>query len=360
MQTIKFKAKDTVQKEFAKELSKRVRKYFKEHKISTYGGSTILIKAIVMLALYLAPIVVIFTVSMPAWSVILLLVLMGIGKAGVGMGVMHDAAHGSFSKHEWLNNLMANSMMLFGSNVLNWKIQHNLLHHTYPNVYEWDSDVDTKGLIRLSKNSDYKKKFRYQHVFGPFLYSFMTLSRFSLEFKWLKAYNKLGALKVYNAKYSSALWKLILIKVVYLFVMLVLPVLLTDFTWWQVLIGFMIINVVSSIIMGTVFQMAHVVEDMNEPMPDENFEINDDFYVHQLKTTSDFGIKKTFLSAYIGGLDFQVEHHLFPHISHIHYPKLSHIVQETAKEYGQPYHSQKSFYAAFKSHIRTLKRLGQD
>ncbi|MCB9224162.1 MAG: acyl-CoA desaturase [Crocinitomicaceae bacterium] len=358
MQTLKFIAKDQKQKDFASELSKRVRRYFKEHKLSTYGGNRLLFKAILMIAFYLAPLVLVFTIHMSPWIALLLMVVMGIGKAGVGMGVMHDAAHGSFSKHQWLNKLMANSMILFGSNVLNWKVQHNLLHHTYPNVYEWDNDVDTKGILRLSKNSEYHRVFRYQYLFGPFLYSFMTISRFSTEFKWLKEYNKLGALKIYNTTYRSALWKLILIKISYLFVILALPMMITDYSWWQVLIGFLVVNMVSSMIMGTIFQMAHVVEDMNEPIPDDNFEIQDQFFVHQLKTTSDFGIKKTLLSSYIGGLDFQVEHHLFPHISHVHYPKLSLIVQETAREFDQPYNSQKSFYSAFRSHIRTLKRLG--
>ena len=358
MQTIKFKAKNQEQKDFAQALSKRVRQYFKDKDSSTYGGTSILIKAIFMIALYMAPLVLIFTIDLNTLIAMGLMILMGIGKAGIGMGVMHDAAHGSFSKKKWLNTLMANTMFLFGTNVINWKIQHNLLHHTYPNVYEWDNDVDTKGILRLSKHADYHKVFKYQYLFGPFLYSFMTLSKFIGDIGQLMAYHRLGALKIYKGSLRKHLTNLILTKIIYLGIFLVLPFIFTDYSWWQILVGFAIMHVVASMIMGTVFQMAHVVEDMNEPVPDDEDVINNQFFVHQLQTTSDFGKRKNWLGWYIGGLDFQVEHHLFPHISHVHYPQLAAIVEKTAAEYNQPYHCNSSVFTAFRSHIRTLKRLG--
>jgi linoleoyl-CoA desaturase len=360
MQTIKFKAKDANQSAFAKELSKRVRQYFKEQNKSTFGGAKILIKALVMIGLYLAPLVLIFTLNLPFWSALLLMVLMGIGKAGIGMGVMHDAAHGSFSKHQWLNNLMANSMFLFGTSLINWKIQHNILHHTYPNVYNWDNDVDTKALIRLSEHAENHRVFKFQHLFGPFLYSFLTLSKFVGDFHQLIAYHRLGALKILKTTLRKNLTKLMVTKVIYLTIFIGLPFIFTDYTWWQILIGFVTIHFVASMIMGTVFQMAHVVEGMDHPLPDENGVIHNQFYVHQLETTSDFGKPKSLLGWYIGGLDFQAIHHLFPHISHVHYPKLATIVEKTTQEFNQPYHKQDSVISAFRSHLRTLKRLGQE
>lgn len=359
MQTIKFKPKNQQQKAFAKELSKRVRHYFKEKNLTTFGGYRLLIKATVMISLYIIPLVLVLTAGMPAWVALLLMILAGIGKAGIGMSVMHDAAHGSFSKYKWLNTLMANTMLLFGTNVINWKIQHNVLHHTYPNVYKWDNDIDTKGLIRLSKHADHHKVFRYQYIFGPLLYSFMTLAKFFGDIQQLVAYNRLGALKLFNGSLDKNLRNLIITKIVYLTVFIGLPLIFTEFTWWQILIGFAVMHFVASMIMGTVFQMAHVVEGMSQPLPDEEGVIESEFFVHQLETTSDFGKRKSLLGWYIGGLDFQAIHHLFPHISHVHYPHLSVIVEMTAAEYGQPYHAQKSVFHAFKSHIKTLKRLGE-
>lgn len=359
MNTIKFIPKDQNQKDFAKELTKRVRQYFKEQGKSTFGGSRILFKALLMLSLYISPLVLVFTLNLPAWFALILMVIMGIGKAGIGMSVMHDAAHGSFSKRTWVNKLMANSMFLFGTNLINWKIQHNVLHHTYPNVYKWDNDIDTKGLIRLSEHADNHRIFKYQYIFGPFLYSFMTLAKFVGDFKQLITYQKLGALKLFNSSLGKNLRILVLTKVIYLGVFFGLPFIFNDFAWWQIFIGFIAMHFVASMIMGTVFQMAHVVEGMKEPQPDESGVIKNQFYVHQLETTSDFGRNRSLLGWYIGGLDFQAIHHLFPHISHVHYPELSVIVQNTAREFNQPYNSHRSFLSAFVSHIRTLKRLGK-
>lgn len=318
-----------------------------------------MLKAVLMISTYLIPFILILTLELSPWLVLALTILMGVGKAGVGMGVMHDAAHGSFSRYKIVNELMANSILLFGSNLINWKIQHNVLHHTYPNVYKWDSDVDTKGLIRLSRHADRHRIFKYQYVFGPLLYGFMTLSRFTDDFKQLVVYHRMGALKIYNGSLWKNLIYLILVKIIYLALFIGLPLVLTSFSWWQILIGFLSMHFVASMIMGTVFQMAHVVEGMAEPLPDDSGVIHNQFYIHQLETTSDFGQSKSLLGWYIGGLDFQAIHHLFPHISHVHYPELALIVQDTAAEYNQPYNSQRSFFTAYTSHIRTLKRLGK-
>ena len=360
MKVIKYIPKDKNQADFARELNKRIRQYFKEKKISTFGDYRMVVKALLMLGIYISALIVIFTVQMPAWFALILMIIMGLGEAGIGMGVMHDAAHGSFSKRKWLNTLMTNSMFLLGTSVINWKIQHNVLHHSYPNVHEWDQDIDVKAL-RLNSHSEQNRKiFRYQHLFGPFLYGMMTIVRFVSDFSSLKSYRDMGALESTKTNYKATLVVIALTKIVYLGIFLVLPLVLTDFLWWQILIGFVVMHITASMIMGTVFQLAHVVEDVEEPLPNENGEIHNQYAVHQLETTSDFGRKNGLFSWYIGGLNFQVEHHLFPHICHIHYPKLAVIVEQTAKDYNQPYHLDKSAFAAFRSHIRTLKRLGRN
>jgi linoleoyl-CoA desaturase len=358
MKTIKFVAQDQNQKDFAKELTKRIRGYFKEKKISTYGDYRMLLKAILMIGIYIAALVVIFTVDMPAWFALILMVIVGIGEAGIGMGVMHDAAHGSFSKRKWLNTLMTNTILLLGSNVINWKIQHNVLHHTYPNVNEWDSDIGTSAL-RLSSHQNKQKKYRKQHWYGMFLYGWMTILRFALDFKDLKEYDNMGALELYKIKYKRAFRSMTFTKLLYLGVFFAMPFIFTDFSWWQIFIGFIVMHYVASLIMSTVFQLAHIVEDVEEPLPDEDGVIKNEYFVHQLQTTSNFGKRNGLFSWYIGGLNFQVEHHLFPHICHVHYPKISKIVRQTAKEFDQPYHQQKSALSALRSHFKTMKQLGK-
>jgi linoleoyl-CoA desaturase len=360
MNTIKFVPQDQNQIDFSKELTKRIRVHFKERKISYFGDYRMVLKALFMLCLYISGLLIVVMADLPAWYALLIMVVVGIGEAGIGMGVMHDAAHGSFSRKKWLNSLMTNTMFLLGSNVINWKIQHNVLHHTYPNVHEWDNDVDSKALRLTSHSESHAKAFRYQHLFGPFLYMLMTLLRFVLDFKHLKMYSKMGALSMYKTTYKKAMTALIFTKLIYLSVFFVLPFIFTDYTWWQVLIGFVVMHATASVIMGTVFQMAHIVEDLHEPLPNEEGVIHNQYHVHQLQTTSNFGRKNGLFSWYIGGLNFQVEHHLFPHISHIYYPEISKIVERTAAEFNQPYHCQKSAFTAFRSHLRRLKALGRN
>lgn len=358
MNSIKFIPRDKNQNDFAKELTKRIRSYFKETKQTTFGGYRMVLKALLVIGIYLAPFILVLTVNMSPWFALLMMVVMGIGEAGIGMGVMHDAAHGSFSRYKWVNNLMANTMLLMGSNLTNWKIQHNVLHHTYPNVHEWDRDIDSKALKLTTHSEQHQKVYRYQHIFGPFLYSLMTIARFIMDPWHLREYKAMGALQMTKVNFKREMTMLIITKLLYLAVFVGLPLIFTPFAWWQILIGFFVMHAVASMIMGSVFQMAHILEDLEEPLPNENGEIHNQYYVHQLETTADFGRRYGLFSWYVGGLNFQVEHHLFPHISHVHYPKLSEIVRKTAQEFNQPYHCEKSAISAFRSHLRRLKQLG--
>lgn len=359
MDTIKFITKNQNQKDFALELNKRIRKYFKTNKISTSGDYRLILKAFILISIYFLALLIFFTQEISSWAAFGLVILLGISKAGVGMSVMHDASHGSFSKHQLVNKLMSKSMYLLGSSIATWNIQHNVLHHTYPNVHGWDRDIDSKGLKLTSHSDQNSSIFKHQHIFGPFLYSLMTMVRFVSDFKQLKLYKDMGALKMSKTNYTRALLELILVKAVYLGVFVVLPFYLTDFLWWQILLGFVLVQFVASLIMGTVFQLAHIVENLEEPIANSDGEIHEHFAVHQLNTTSDFGRKNGLFSWYVGGLNYQVEHHLFPHICHIHYAKLSCIVAQTAKDFNQPYHCEKSAFTAFCSHLRRLKLLGK-
>ena len=116
---------------------------------------------------------------------------------------------------------------------------------------------------------------------------------------------------------------------------------------------------IAGFILALIFQLAHTVEGTSHPLPNELGVIENDWAMHQLQTTANFSRKNRFLSWYVGGLNFQVEHHLFPYISHVHYPEISEIVRTTAEEYGVPYLENKTFIGAVKSHFRFLYQLGK-
>ncbi len=356
---VKFRRGNNNEQEFAREVRKRVRAYFKDNNLSIYGNFNMYLKTIVMLGIYLAPFIVLLTVTLSPMAALGMAVLMGIGKAGVGMSVMHDGVHRSYSSKAGVNKLIASSMFLLGSSIFNWKIQHNIKHHTFTNIFSHDPDISTISVIRLCEYASLKKYHRYQHFYAFPLYGLMTFARLFGEIGKLLEYNRKGITKAQNVSPSWQLAKLIFIKIIYLTIILGLPLLLTDFSFWQILIGFIALHVTAGMIMSTVFQMAHVVEGTYQPLPDENNSINNDWLVHQLRTTSDFGRKNSLFSWYIGGLDFQIEHHLFQNICHVHYPAIAPIVKATAEEYGFTYNLKPTVFHALYSHFRRLKELGR-
>lgn len=359
MRTLKFATSDKNQLNFAAAVRKNVNDYFKENGISTKGNIYMVLQTLVMLSLYLVPFILFLTVSMNIWIAAGLAVIMGLGTAGIGMSVMHDAVHGSYSGKEWINKLFGSTMYLVGSNVFNWKVQHNILHHTNTNIDGFDHDIDSKGPIRLSHNAPHRKFHRYQHIHAFFFYGLMTISKQIQDFTQLADFNRAGITKQLKKSPSGEYIKLIILKSLYVIVFIGLPIFLTDFTWWQVLIGFLIMHWTAGFILSVVFQLAHVVEGAEQPMPNEDGVVESDWAAHELATTSNFGPKNWLLTWYVGGLNFQIEHHLFPNICHVHYQKIAPIVERTAKEYGLNYNLKPRFRDALASHVRMLKVLGQ-
>ncbi len=357
MKTLKFVNKDKGQ--FTATLRKNVNDYFREKGISTKGNFKMIFKAITMIACYLVPFVLIIILPMSDWLIFPLSMVMGIGMAGIGMSVMHDAVHGSFSKRRWLNKMFGSSMYLIGGNIFNWKIQHNILHHTFTNVEGFDEDIEPIASLRLSKQAPLKRSHKYQHIYAFFLYCLMTISRVFSEFPRLLKYNKAGFVKMQGSTAKKEMLILTLTKLGYFAVFLGLPMIFSAFSWWLILLGFITMHVVGGLFMSTVFQMAHLVELAAQPLPDEFGVIESEWTVHELQTTANFARKSRWFGWLIGGLNYQVEHHLFPNICHIHYKAISPIVERTARQFGVPYHENRTFFAAIGSHVRMLKALGR-
>jgi linoleoyl-CoA desaturase len=357
MESIRFAGTEAREKEFTGVLRKRVNDYFRLNHLSQKADARMVVKTTVMLLVYLLPFVLLLTVPLSNGAALACVVVMGFGIAGVGMGVMHDATHGALSRRQWVNDLFSMTLYLLGSNVSNWKIQHNVLHHTYTNIPGMDEDIDAKGPIRLSENTPKRKYHRYQYIYAFVFYGLMTLTILFNDFFRIIKYNRMGLLKAQHKSLGAELTRMAFRKITYLVTVLGLPLWLTSFSVGQVLLGFFIMHWVASIILSFVFQMAHVVEGAGQ-IPASPVIISD-WHVHQLKTTSDFGRSNKFLTWYVGGLNYQIEHHLFPNICHVHYKKIAPIVQQTALEYGIPYNLKPSFRAAMASHIQLLKDLGR-
>lgn len=357
---IRFVAKDKLQQTFYTTLSQRVNQYFKDNNLSKKANATMVGKTIIMLLLYAVPFTLLLLVQPGFLASMLLWLIMGFAMAGVGMGIMHDAIHGAYSKKAWVNNLLGYTLNLVGGAKYNWHMQHNMLHHTYTNIADWDEDINGKGVVRLNPHNKHKSFHRPQWLYAFLLYGILTLYWVvGKDFVQYTRYIKNGMNTNTKVQNLSLLIRIIWIKVVYLFVFLVMPVVFFGLPFATVITGFFLMHFVAGVMLTVIFQLAHSVEETEHPLPNKEGNIENAWAIHQMETTMNFSRDNKFLNWYLGGLNYQVEHHLFPKICHVHYPKIAPIVRSTAAEFGVPYKESNSFGEAVNSHIMLLQRYGK-
>ncbi|HTF19937.1 MAG TPA: acyl-CoA desaturase [Chryseolinea sp.] len=337
-------------------LRKRVDGHFVEGRINTHGNGKLYIKAAIQVLSSVILYVTLVFFTPPVWIALALCLLLGLNLAVLGFNVMHEGGHQSFSKHQWINNVSAHFLNVLGGNAYFWKIKHNINHHTHTNVEGMDSDIDVKPFMRLHEGQPRHGYHRYQHVYFVMLYGISYLAWVFYE-DFLKYFRGsvstvTGPMK-FTALRHTTFW---VSKVLFVAVYMVVPIIMVGWLPW--LVGFLIITVVCGIVISMVFQLAHVVEG-TAFFTNKDDKLKQDWAIDQLRSTANFGTRSSFLHWTLGGLNFQIEHHLFPRISHIHYPAVSVHVRETCIEYGIRYNEYKSMFSAMVSHIALLRRLGR-
>lgn len=354
---VKFNRKD--QPEFFKVLNTRVKNYFQEKNISRHANLNMRLKTLFMLCLYFLPLVALITLPINSfWTMLSLWFIMGLGMSGIGLAIMHDANHGSYSSSKRVNSIVGFVINFVGGYHVNWKIQHNVLHHSFTNIHGHDEDLD-KGVLRLSPDREHNPAFKYQAYYASFFYSLMTIYWFLVkDFQQLIKFNKQDLLEAQGITFWSGMAEVLLYKTGYAVLVLVLPIMMIDLPWPQVLFGFLMMHFMTGLILAFIFQPAHIIEETDFFQPDEYGSVENSWAIHQLKTTANFANDSRIFSWCIGGLNYQIEHHLFPNICHVHYRHISKIVKQTAEEYELPYHQHKTFYKALRSHFVTLNDLG--
>ena len=345
---------------FFRTLNSRVNNYFKENNIPKTGNWKIHLKTVILFTIFLTPYFLILTLEMSIWYQLLLNLLMGIGMAGIGMNVMHDGNHGAYSSKSWINKFMGGSIYVLAGNVYNWQVQHNVLHHTYTNILGHDEDLDAGRIIRFSQNAEWRRFHKFQHYYSFFLYGLLTFNwSLTTDFKQMRAYMK-RKLSYGEPQSHRKLWTVLVItKIIYALIWVVLPITF-GVIWWKVLLGFFVMHYAAGLILSIVFQLAHVVEETDNPIPNSEGEMENTWAIHQLYTTANFAPKNKIVNWFTGGLNHQIEHHLYPHISHIHYGKIAQFVKQTAEECNLPYHEFTTMRSAVIAHYKHLKDLGQN
>lgn len=355
---IRFISKDKSQ--FYQTLSARVDAYFQTNGISKCADANLVIKTFVLTAAYTVPFFLLLFLQPAFGWALLLWAVIGVAMAGIGMSVMHDANHGAYTSNSRLNNFIGGlALNILGGSAFNWKLQHNNLHHTFTNIVHYDEDIDDKVILRLSPHTQVKSIHRFQWLYALLIYSIVTLYWVTAkDFLQFARYKRNGVNKNKPARNRIEMTRIIAIKVLYFFTFIGLP-LLFGLPTWEIILGFIFMHMVGGIILTVVFQLAHTVEKTTFPRPNENGIIENEWAIHQMNTTVNFSRHNRLLSWYVGGLNFQVEHHLFPKICHVHYPRIAPIVQHTAREFNVPYLEHKSLGHALRSHFATLQQFGK-
>jgi linoleoyl-CoA desaturase len=341
-------------------LRMRVDGYFESSGRSPHGNFAMGFKSVVLLSSYILPFVAYIVFQPSAGISLALWFLMGLAMAGVGMSVMHDANHGAYSANPAINRIMGWALNLVGGSIYNWKLQHNVLHHTYTNIEGMDEDIAEKAGLRFTEHTKVQPHHKYQWLYALPIYSITTLYWVvAKDFLQFARYIRNGVIPEQTKGKGIILARIIASKLIYVFAFLVVPGLIADIPFILTLSGFLVMHLTAGLVLTVTFQLAHSVEDTAHPIPDEKGIIDNEWAIHQMNTTVNFCRDNKLLSWYVGGLNFQVEHHLFPKISHVHYPAIAPIVKQTAEEFGIPYLEQPSLYKAIRSHIRYLKTLGR-
>lgn len=318
---------------------------------------------VVKTAVYLISFVILYGLILayifPWYITLILAIALGMNMAFIGFNICHDALHGSYSANSRINASLGFLFNVIGASDYVWRITHNKIHHTYTNIVGHDGDLEVApGLIRLSSKDAKKKAHSYQHIYAFMLYSLTSLSWFFRK-DYLKFFQHNIGSHV-NKHPKKEYFYLFLYKAMYYSLFIVVPLMVMDITWWQFLIGYLLMNFAEGLVLGLVFQLAHLVEETEMPQPAPGQHIEEAWAVHQMKTTANFAIHSKAATFLCGGLNFQVEHHLFPKICHIHYPAISKILRQTASEFNVPYIENGSFLNALKSHYLFLKKHGRE
>lgn len=342
---------------FHSELKRRISEYFEEVGQSTYGNYKLFIKAVIlMISFVLVYTHLVFFTPNVFFAIIECIILGGVASA-IGFNVMHDGAHGSFSSNKLVNRFAAFSLNILGGNSFMWNVKHNIIHHAFTNVDGVDDDIDIQPWMRMSQTQKKYKMHKYQHIYFWLLYSlFYLFWIFVLDYqKYFKS--RIGNMELKKMSLSDHLvfWGF---KLFHAFLFIGLPIYMLGFTSW--LIGFLIFTSFAGLVLSLVFQLAHTVEHTAFPLPDEvTGRMENEWAVHQIKTTANFATQNKLICWLVGGLNFQIEHHLFPKISHVHYPKISKIIREACNEYGIEYIEYPKMRYAVASHVAFLKQMGR-
>lgn len=342
---------------FYSELKSRVERYFFETKLHPARDRYLLLRVVPWLAAFIGLYVHLVFFTPPGPIALLECALFGAVFAGIGFNIMHDGAHGSLSSKTWVNELGAHTLNLMGGDTFLWRAKHNQIHHTYTNIDGVDDDIDIQPWLRMTVHQPRRALHRYQHFYCWGLYAFLYVFWiFIFDFQKYFA-GRIGsyALPKMKARDHFRFW---ISKISYFTLFVGVPVYHLGFVNW--LFGFSTMVLVTGFLISVVFQVAHAVRGTSFTSANgAAFKVEQEWAIHQVETTANFATRSRVVTWLTGGLNYQIEHHLFPKVSSTHYPSIQPIVRRTCEEFGVRYQENTSVVEALRSHFRHLRELAR-
>lgn len=338
-------------------VNQRVQRYLRFAHRSAHDCPSMYLKTVLILAWFAGSYLLLVFWAPTWWLAVAAALSLGFSMAAVGFNVQHDGGHGAYSRHRWVNRLMARTIDLLGGSSFVWAHKHNTIHHTYANITGHDDDIDVGRLARLSPQQPWHRWHRAQHWYIWLLYA-------GLAIKWhlYDDFRDLIRGRIGPHRFARPTgWDLAVFiggKVVSLGLAFVLPTFFHPFGW--VLFFYVLAFSVHGVCLAVVFQLAHVVEEAAFPMPDASTgRLDRPWAVHQVEVTTDFARDNRVVSWLLGGLNYQIEHHLFPKICHVHYPRIARLVEHACAKHGLRYHVHRTVSSGIASHFRWLRRMSR-
>lgn len=342
---------------FFKILRFRINKFFEENKKSRKANKLMFFKTV----LFISMLCIAYSMLFIKYENIIVFygiwLALGLSATFTGLNIAHDAVHGAYSNNKNVNHYLGFIFYIIGANPYMWGIIHNRIHHNYTNIQDHDSDISYIPFVRLTPHQKRRWYHRYQHIYIYYLYCFTTLA-----YVFFKDYHTFFLKKIGNFENlihpGKELINLFFYKILYFIIYIGIPVMFIQQPWYIIVSGFFFMHFVAGLVLAIIFNTGHLVDSIEFPLPTKENKIERTWATHQMYTTSSFARKSRIVNFLFGGLNFQIEHHLFPGICHIHYKDISGLVKSTAEEFNIPYIENKTFLDTLSSHKKLLKYLG--
>ncbi len=281
-------------------------------------------------------------------------VFLGLFMVVIYLTVIHEVAHDNIFKSKKMNRFVLYFFDILGANSFIWKRRHTLMHHNYPNINGWDTDIEQSALFKVSPDAPTSPVHKYQHyliflLYPLYLFNWLIIRDFKDFFQKGRTVRKI--VKIPKIEYV----KLFAFKIFYLFYMFVLPVLFFEIPFYHVLLGFVVLTFTASVFALLVLLPPHASSENDFPVPSEQMQMGTTWLEHQLRTTNDIKANGWFVSFFMGNFNLHLAHHLFPHLNYLELKDATRILKTYAREQELPYRAY-PMKKALENHYKLIRQ----